>query len=52
MATLAGYGLLGKDAPPFVTGELVKVKRDNLEQAWRQSLNKPLPREVAQALGG
>jgi ribose transport system substrate-binding protein len=52
MATLAGYGLLEKDAPPFVAGELIQVKRDDLEEAWQQSLNKELPAEVQEALAG
>lgn len=52
MATLAGYGLLGKEAPPFVAGELIKVKKEDLEEAWRQSLNKELPAEIRQALAG
>jgi ribose transport system substrate-binding protein len=52
MATLAGYGLLGKQAPPFVAGEFIKVKEEDLEEAWQQSLNKSLPSEVQQALGG
>lgn len=50
MATLAGYELLGKDAPPFVAGELIKVTKDELPDAWQQSLNKDLPSEVAEAL--
>jgi ribose transport system substrate-binding protein len=50
MATLAGYGLLGKDAPPFVAGELITVTKDDLATAWQQSLNRDLPPEVAEAL--
>jgi ribose transport system substrate-binding protein len=52
MATLAGYQLLGKEAPPFVAGELIKVKKEDLAEAWQQSLNKDLPAEVEQAQGG
>lgn len=52
MAELAAYGLLGKEAPPFVTGGLIKVTKDNLEEAWKQSLNLELPPEVQEALGG
>jgi ribose transport system substrate-binding protein len=52
MAELAAYGVLGKEAPPFVTGGLIKVTKDNLEEAWKQSLNLELPPEVRQALEG
>lgn len=50
MATLALYDLLGKEAPPFIVGEFIKVTSDNLAQAWQQSLNKPLPGEVEASL--
>ncbi|MGH9246657.1 MAG: substrate-binding domain-containing protein [Acidimicrobiales bacterium] len=51
MATLAGYGLVGRDAPPFVAGELITVKQEDLEEAWPQSLHRELPAEVQGALG-
>jgi ribose transport system substrate-binding protein len=50
MATLAAYGLLGKEAPPFSTVGLVKVTRDNLGQAWDETLKKPLPDQIKKAL--
>ncbi|MEA2778580.1 MAG: ribose transport system substrate-binding protein, partial [Rhodospirillaceae bacterium] len=50
MATLAAYGLLGKEAPPFSTVGLVKVTRDNLGQAWDETLKKPLPDHIKKAL--
>lgn len=51
MAKLAGYKLLGKEAPPFVVCSLIKVTRDNLEEAWKKSLNKELPEDILKALG-
>ena len=50
LMTLAAYGLLGKEAPPFVTVGFIKVTRDNLAEAWEQSLGKALPDELAEAL--
>ena len=50
LATLAAYGLLGKEAPPFVAVGLIPVTRDNLAEAWSASLNIPLPETVAEAL--
>ena len=50
MATLAGHGLLNKDAPPFSTVGLMEVTRDNLDQAWEETLKKPLPDQIKQAL--
>lgn len=51
MASLAGYGFLGKDAPPFNTVGYLAVTRDNLAEAWEESLNKELPAEVVDVLG-
>jgi ribose transport system substrate-binding protein len=35
-AILAGYGLLGKKAPPFVALPALPVTRDNLLDAWKE----------------
>jgi ribose transport system substrate-binding protein len=51
MATLAGYGLLGKETPPFIVGQFIKVTKDDLANAWQRSLNKSLPPDVAAELG-
>lgn len=51
MASLAGYGILDKEAAPFSTVGYLAVTRDNLAEAWEQSLNKEIPAEVAEALG-
>jgi ribose transport system substrate-binding protein len=34
-AMLAGYGLLGKEAPAFVALPALPVTRDNLLEAWQ-----------------
>jgi len=52
MAELAAYKLLGKEAPPFVTGSLMKVTKSNLAEAWQKSLNKKPPAAVTKELGG
>ena len=51
LMTLAGYGLLGKEAPPFVTVGFITVTRDNLAEAWQQSLGSELPDVLSSALG-
>jgi len=51
MAKLAAYDLLGKEAPPFVVCGLVKMTKDNIEEAWMQSLNKRPPENILEALG-
>jgi ribose transport system substrate-binding protein len=51
MARSAAYGLLGKQAPPFVIGPAKTVTRSNLAQAYRESLHRDPPESVAKALG-
>jgi ribose transport system substrate-binding protein len=46
MATLAGYGILAKQAPPFSTVGLIKVTRENLADGWKASLRRDLPEQV------
>ncbi len=41
---------LGKEMPPFVTVPAIKVRKQNLETAWKQSLRRELPIEVQRAL--
>jgi ribose transport system substrate-binding protein len=50
MATLGGYGLLDKEAPPFSTVGFITVTRENLAEAWEEPLNREVPPEVRQAL--
>ncbi len=49
MAAAAGYGLLAKQVPPFVVVPAVTVTRDNLSQAWQESLHRALPGSLATA---
>ena len=50
LMTLAAYGLLGKDAPPFVTVGYMTVTKDNIAEAWEKSLGKALPEDLQAAL--
>jgi ribose transport system substrate-binding protein len=50
LMTLAAYDLLGKEAPPFVTVGYIQVTKDNIAEAWEQSLGKALPEELSTAL--
>ena len=50
MANLAAYAMLGKEAPPFSTVGFLKVTKDNMAEAWKQSLNKEVPEAIQQAL--
>jgi ribose transport system substrate-binding protein len=52
MAELAGYELIGKEAPPFVNVGLIKVTRENLAEAWQESLNEELPAQIQEAMQG
>ena len=52
MALEGAYGLLGKQAPPFVVVPAIAVTADNIVDAYRQSLASDPPAEVMQALGG
>jgi ribose transport system substrate-binding protein len=48
-ATLAGYGLLDKKAPPYVAVNALPVTRSNLESAWRTVYHQGLPPKVIEA---
>ena len=49
-ALLAGYGLLGKEAPAYVALPALPVTRDNLEEAWQQVYHAPLPDDVKNSM--
>lgn len=51
MAKLAVYDWLGKEAPPFVVVDLIKVKKDNLVEAWEKALNMQPPDDILEVLG-
>ena len=49
LATSAGYGIIGKDAPEFAVAPAVTVTKDNLEEGWQQSLHRAPPKAVLDA---
>jgi ribose transport system substrate-binding protein len=49
-ATLAGYALLGKQAPPFVALPGLPVTQSNLLEAWKTVYHKDAPPEIANSL--
>lgn len=50
MAKMAAYKLLGKEAPPFVLSDIVLMTRENMVEAWKDSLNKEPAQTVIDAL--
>lgn len=48
-AKLAGYGLLGKTAPPYVALPALPVKKTNVLDAWRTVYHADPPSALAQA---
>jgi ribose transport system substrate-binding protein len=52
MATAAGYGLLGKAAPPFIVAPVVTVTKANVEAGYQESLHRAAPESVVKALHG
>ena len=51
MAKSAAYGLLGRQAPPFVIVPALTVTRANLVEGYRESLRRAPPASVMKALG-
>jgi ribose transport system substrate-binding protein len=51
LAKSAAYGLLGKEAPPFVVVPAMTITRSNLAAGYRASLHCDPPASVAEALG-
>ena len=50
-AILAGYGLLGKEAPPFVALPALPVTRENVLEAWREVYHQDPPAALQEATG-
>ena len=48
-AMLAGYGLLGKEAPPYVALPALPVTTDNVLEAWTEVYRQDPPQAVADA---
>lgn len=51
MAKLAALDLLGEETPDYVVSGLVEMTKDNMVEAWNQSLNKDPDENVMQVLG-
>ena len=49
MATTAGYGLLGKAAPPFIVAPVITVTKANVAEGWQTSLHRAPPDSVMKA---
>ena len=49
MATVAGYGLLGKEAPPFVVAPATTVTKENVAEGYQDSLHREPPQSVVDA---
>jgi ribose transport system substrate-binding protein len=50
-AKLAGYGLLGKEAPPYVALPALPVTHDNVLEAWQEVYHQDPPQPLADAAG-
>jgi len=48
-AKLAGYALLGKEAPPYVALPALPVDKDNVLEAWEEVYHQPPPEDLANA---
>jgi ribose transport system substrate-binding protein len=48
-AKLAGYGLLGKEAPPFVALPALPVTRENVLEAWEEVYHQDPPQALQDA---
>ena len=49
MATTAGYGLLGKEAPAFIVAPVLTVTKANVADGWMQSQHREAPKSVLDA---
>jgi ribose transport system substrate-binding protein len=49
LATSAGYGIIGKDAPEFAVAPAVTVTKANLAEGWQQSLHRDPPKTILDA---
>jgi ribose transport system substrate-binding protein len=50
-AQLAGYALLGKEAPPYVAVNALPVTAETLESGWQTVYHQGLPAKVVEAQG-
>jgi ribose transport system substrate-binding protein len=49
MATVAGYGLIGKPAPAFIVAPAITVTKSSVADGWQRSLHRTLPRSLLKA---
>ena len=49
-AKLAGYGLLGKEAPPYVALPALPVEKDNILDAWNSVYYQDAPESIVKSL--
>ena len=49
-AKLAGFGLLGKDAPPYVALPALPVEKDNLLDAWQTVYSTEAPATIRDSM--
>jgi ribose transport system substrate-binding protein len=49
-ALLAGYGLLGKEAPPYVASPALPVTKENLLDAWQIVYHSPPTEKIAKSM--
>ena len=49
-AKLAGYGLLGKEAPPYVALPALPVEKDNILDAWSAVYYQDAPQSIVKSL--
>jgi len=49
MATVAAYGLLGKEAPPFIVAPATTVNKENVAAGYQESLHRDAPQSVLDA---
>ena len=50
-ALLAGYGLLGKEAPPYVASPALPVTKANLLEAWQIVYHSPPTAKITKSMG-
>lgn len=49
MAVLSAYGILGKEAPPFVVAPALTITAENVAEGWQESLHREAPESVLEA---
>jgi len=50
VAKVGALNTLNIQTPPFITVPAIKISKDNLEEAWKESLKRDLPKSVKRAL--